>query len=56
LKLLQQLFVINIEAERFSGGVEIGAVNEQCNFFAWYGHGLLFLVLLGLGGKAESSE
>ena len=33
LELAQQPLVIDIEAQRFGGGVEIGAVNEQSDFF-----------------------
>ena len=33
LEFAQQLLVVDVEAERFGGGVKIGAVNEQMRFF-----------------------
>ena len=33
VKLAQQPLVVDIEPERLGGGIEIGAVNEQCDFF-----------------------
>jgi hypothetical protein len=33
LKLAQELLVVDIEAERFGGGVKIGAVDEERDFF-----------------------
>ena len=35
LEFAQQPLVVDIEAERLCGGVKIGAVNEQSDFFAW---------------------
>jgi hypothetical protein len=32
-KLTQKQLVIDVEAERFRGGIEIGTVNEQREFF-----------------------
>ena len=40
LKLAQESLVIDVEAERLRGGIEIGAVNEQRKFFFVWGHGL----------------
>ena len=33
LKLAQETLVIDIETERLRGGIEVGAVNEQREFF-----------------------
>jgi hypothetical protein len=33
MELAQQPLIVDIETEGLGGGVEIGAVNEQCDFF-----------------------
>src|SRR6516162_9550027 len=38
LKLAQKPLVIDVEAERPRGGIEIGTVNEQSEFFFVWGH------------------
>src|SRR5262249_32423241 len=38
LKLAQKPLVIDVEAERPRGGIEIGTVNEQRKFFFVWGH------------------
>ncbi len=40
LELAQQALVIDIEAERFGGGVKVGAVNEQGDFLDLCRHGI----------------
>src|SRR5207244_10347296 len=46
MELAQQPLVIDIEAERLGGGVEVGAVNEQSDLFGWHGHGVFSSFLL----------
>jgi hypothetical protein len=38
VKLAQETLVVDIETERLGGGIEIGAVNEQCDFFRFGFH------------------
>src|SRR6476659_3221239 len=38
MKLAQEPLVIDVETERFGGGIEIGTVNEQCDFFGFGFH------------------
>jgi hypothetical protein len=38
VKLAQEPLVIDVKTERLGGGVEIGAVNEQCDFFRFGFH------------------
>ena len=38
LEFQQQPLVVDVEAQGFGGGVEICAVDEKCDFFAFYGH------------------
>ena len=44
LEFPQQALVVDVKAERFGGGVKVGAINEQSDFFAGYGHGRLILL------------
>src|ERR1043166_3959660 len=38
LEFQQQPLVVDVEAQGFGGGVEICAVDEKCDFFAFCGH------------------
>src|SRR5204863_5964911 len=38
LKFTQQPLIVDVEAERLGGGVEIGAVDEQRDLFGGNGH------------------